>query len=145
LNELSAELLHLCLHETALPALLDGRQAELVDEARAMEQLLGEHQLTKLSMPAVRWWMKCLGFKHKVKRKICCVDGHEKPESKKRRKTMVSQHLKTNFGCQSPATDLKDLEEVLKRNLGNGQQHTDPQSSIKGLFQSQVAHSSARM
>jgi hypothetical protein len=43
LHELSAELLHSHLHETALTALLDQRRAELVDDNHAMEQLLGEH------------------------------------------------------------------------------------------------------
>jgi hypothetical protein len=59
-----------------------------------MEQLLKENQLTKLSMTTVFRWMGRLGFKYETRQKTYYVDGHEKPETKKYRKTMVSQYLK---------------------------------------------------
>ena len=63
LNELSAKLLYSYLQEVALPALLQERQAELVDETYTMQQMLGKNRLTKLSLPTIFRWMKCLGFK----------------------------------------------------------------------------------
>jgi hypothetical protein len=135
LNELSAELLHSCVHETALPALLDERRAELADELFAMDQLLCENQLAKVSMSTTHRWMKQLGFKHEVRRKCHCVDDHEKPETKKHRKTMVSQHLKNKLcmhgWIQSPLTELKDLEEQLQIFVGDGHHCTDPETSVE--------------
>jgi hypothetical protein len=135
LNELSAELLHSCVHKTALPALLDERRAELADESFTMDQLLRENQLTKVSMSAMFRWMRRLGFKHEARRKCHYVDGHEKPETKKHRKTMVSQCLKNELRMhrwiQLPLTELKDLEEQLQIVVGNGHHCTDPETNIE--------------
>ena len=51
----------------------------------AIEQLLTENRLTKLAIPTIFRWMKALGFKYEVRRKIYYVHGHEKPEMKKYR------------------------------------------------------------
>ena len=52
------------------------------------------------------------------------MDGHEKPETKKHRKTMVGEHLENELRMhrwiQLPARDLKDLEEELEIKVGNG-------------------------
>jgi hypothetical protein len=56
--------------------------------------------------------LKFDGFKCKVQQKICYVDGHEKPETKKHGQTMVCQHLENELWMhrwiQLPVTELKD-------------------------------------
>jgi hypothetical protein len=134
LNELSAELIYSYLHEIALPVLLDERRAELVDESYTMQQLLQENQLTKVSMTTIFRWMRRLGFKYEVRRKCYYVDGHEKPETKKYRKTMVSKYLENELRMyrwiQLPLTELNDLEEQLEIEIGNGHHYTDPTSNV---------------
>jgi hypothetical protein len=134
LNELSAELLYSYLHEVALPALLEERRAELVDEFYTMEQLLGENRLTKLSIPTIFRWMKCLGFKYEVRRKIYYVDGHEKPETKKYRKKMVKEYLANELRMyrwiQLPVTELRELEEKLDITISEGHQYTDAETGV---------------
>jgi hypothetical protein len=97
LNEPSTELLCLHLRKIAPPASLEERQAESVDELCTMVQLLGESRLAKLSTPATRRQMQCLEFKCKVRRKICYVDGHKKPETKKCRKKVVGECLENEL------------------------------------------------
>jgi hypothetical protein len=135
LNELSAELLYSYLHEIALPVLLDERRAELADESYTMKQLLQENQLTKVSMATIFRWMRRLpGFKYEVRRKCYYVDGHEKPETKKYRKEMVSRYLANELRMhrwiQLPLTELEDLEEQEEIRIGNGHHYTDPISNI---------------
>ncbi len=126
LNELSAELLYSYVHEIALPALLDERRAELADESFTMEQLLRENQLTKVSITTIFRWMRRLGFKYEVCQKCYYVNGHEKPETKKYRKTMVSEYLKCELRMhrwiQLPLEELK----ALKIRAGNQDQHCTP-------------------
>ena len=135
LNELSAELLYSYLHEVALPALLEERRAELVDAFYTMAQLLGENRLTILSIPTIYRWMRRLGFKYEVRRKIYYVDGHEKPETKKYRKRMVRAYLDNELRMhrwiQLPKSGLRDLEEDLEIKLGNGHEYTDLQTDIE--------------
>jgi hypothetical protein len=135
LNELSAELLYSYIHEIALPALLDERRAELADETYTMGQLLLENQLTKVSIPTIFRWMRRLGFKYEIRRKCYYVDGHEKPETKKYRKTMVSQYLENELRMhrwiQLPLAEFNDLEAHLEIEIGNGHHYTDPQTNIE--------------
>jgi hypothetical protein len=43
----------------------------------------------------------------------------------------VKNELQMRRWIQSPATELKDLEQELKTKLGNGHQCKDPQTSVK--------------
>ncbi len=135
LNDLSAELIYSYLHEVALPALLNDRRAELVNPTLTMEQLLEENQLTKLSMTTVFRWMGRLGFKYETRRKTYYVDGHEKPETKKYRKTMVSQYLKSELcmhrWIQLPVIELKALEVELEIKLDTGHEYLDPETNLE--------------
>jgi hypothetical protein len=135
LNELSAELLYSYVHEIALPALLDERRAELANESYTMEQLLHENQLTKVSITTIFRWMRRLGFKYEPRRKCYYVDGHEKPETKKYRKTMVSEYLKNELRMyrwiQLPLTELKELEEMLEIQIGSGHNYTNQQTNVE--------------
>jgi hypothetical protein len=129
MNELSVELLYSYVHAIALPALLEDRQAELADKTYTMEQLLHENQLTKVSGTTIFRWMRWLGFKYKMRRKCYYVDGYEKPETKKNRKTMEIKYLKNELHMyrwiQLPLTKLTDLEEELEIKIGNGHHYTD--------------------
>ena len=106
LNELSAELLYSYLDKVALPAMLEERRAELVNKTYTMAQLLGKNQLTKLSVPTIFRWMKCIDFKYEVQRKIYYVNGHDKPDSKKYRKKMVREYLPNEL-CMHSFTCLR--------------------------------------
>jgi hypothetical protein len=74
-------------------------------------------------------------FKYETRRKCYYVNGHEKPETKKYRKTMVSKYLKNELRMyrwiQLPSTELKDLEEELEIKIGNGYHYTDLQTIIE--------------
>jgi hypothetical protein len=77
LNELTAELLLACLHDAALPALLEKFKEELGNpQQHIMHDLFQEHGMSKLSMSTVHRWMRRLGFKCEPRKKCCCVDGH---------------------------------------------------------------------
>ena len=100
-----------------------------------MEALLQENQLTKLSMTTVFRWMSRLGFKYETRRKTYYVDGHEKPETKKYRKTMVSAYLKNELRMhrwlQLPLVEFKELEGELDISIGNGHEYTDLETNIE--------------
>jgi hypothetical protein len=93
LNELTAELLLACLHNAALPALLEKFQEESGNPECAMHDLFQEHRLTKISASTVCRWMRRLGFKCELRQKCCYVDGQEKPETKAHRKKFVRRHF----------------------------------------------------
>jgi hypothetical protein len=63
------------------------------------------------------------------------VDGHEKPETKKYRKRMVSEYLENELRMyrwiQLPLTVLTDLEEAQEIKIGNGHHYIDLQTNIQ--------------
>jgi hypothetical protein len=135
LNDLSAEIIYSYLQEVALPELLKERRAELVNPRYTMTQLLKENQLTKLSMTTVFRWMGRLGFRYETRRKTYYVDGHEKPETKKYRKTMVREYLKSELRMhrwiQLPLEELKALEVELEIKINTGHQYLDIETNIE--------------
>ena len=98
-----------------------------MDETYTIEQLLNENRLTKLSIPTIFRWMKALGFKYEVQRKIYYVDGHEKPETKKYRKKMVREYLQNELRMfrwiHLPETEVISLEQELEIKLSNGHKY----------------------
>jgi hypothetical protein len=125
----------LYLHEGALPALLKERRTELSNPRFTMAQLLEDNQLTKLSMTTVFRWMGRLGFKYETHRKTHYVDGHEKPETKKDRKTMVREYLKSELRMyrwiQLPLVESKALKVHLEIKINTGHQYLDPETNLE--------------
>jgi hypothetical protein len=134
LNELTAELLLACLHDAALPALLEQIQAELDCAEHSMCDLLQQHRLTTLSVPTIHRWMRLLGFKHEQRRKCCCVDGHEKPETKASGKKFVRRHFEyermMHRWIQMELIDKLKLEEEEGIELAHGHQCVDPKTKV---------------
>jgi hypothetical protein len=115
--------------------LLKERRAELANPSFTMAKLLEENQLTKLSMTSVFRWMGRLGFKYETHRKTYYVDGHEKPKTKKYRKTMVSEYLKNELRMhrwiQLPLVELTALEAELEIKINTGHQYLDRETNLE--------------
>jgi hypothetical protein len=122
LNELTAELLLACLHDVALPALLEKFKEELGNPQHTMHDLFQEHGLSKLSVSTVCRWMRRLGFKCEPRKKRCCVDGHEKPETKACRKKFVrrcfADETLMHRWMQMKLTEKLRLEEEIELSHG---------------------------
>jgi hypothetical protein len=66
---------------------------------------------------------------------IYYVDGHEKPETKKYRKMMVSRYLENELQMfrwiQLPLAKIRDLQAPKEIQIGNGHHYTDPETKIE--------------
>jgi hypothetical protein len=96
LHELSVELLCEYIHETVLPKMIrESTGAVPTNEVYVndVKVLLGKYGLKTVGVSTVCQWMKCIGFKYAVRKKVYYVDGQEKPGTVEYRKHFVSQYL----------------------------------------------------
>jgi hypothetical protein len=72
-----------------------------------------------------------LGLNCETGQKTYYVDGHEKPKTKKCRKTMVSEYFKSELRMhkwiQLPLVELKALEVKLEIKINTGHRSLDPE------------------
>jgi hypothetical protein len=133
LNELTAELLLACLHDAALPVLLEKFQEDFGNPVCTMHDLFQEHGLSKLYASTVCRWMRGLGFKHKPRKKCHCVDGHEKPETKAHRKKFVrrcfADEMLMHCSMQMILMEKLRLEEEIE--LSHGSHHVDAETEAE--------------
>jgi hypothetical protein len=76
-----------------------------------------------------------LGFKYETHQKTYYVDGHEQPQKKKYRKTMVIEYSKSELcmhrWIQLPLVELTALEVKLEIKINTGHQYLDPETNLE--------------
>ena len=86
LNQMSGEMMHAFLIDTALPAIVEMENKDKGAADRiTVQELLEDNGLKRISLPTIYSWMDTLGYKYCERKKCYYVDGHETPENQKYR------------------------------------------------------------
>jgi hypothetical protein len=88
----------------------------------------------KLTLATVCRWLDRLGFKHEARKKGCCVDNHERPETVACRRNFIKRclkHEKRMFRwVQLPLEEMKEMEENGAIEEGLGHRCQDPKTKV---------------